>query len=125
MLKKNIIPITLLYTITLAIGSLIKLNDLPNLGISYVDKICHFIAYSILTLLWYKTYLYTIKLTKNKAVIYTIITCVVFGIIIEVLQETLTTTRTLDGYDIVANVIGVLLAVITIRFQNLLQVKNN
>ncbi len=125
MLKKYITLITLLYTIALAIGSLIKLNNLPNLGVSYIDKICHFIAYCLLTLLWYNTYVITIRLKKTKAIFYTITTCVVFGIIIEVLQETITTTRTLDVYDIVANVLGVLLAVIIIRFENLLQVKNN
>ncbi|WP_158651271.1 VanZ family protein [Pseudotamlana carrageenivorans] len=110
MLKK-IVPIaTVSYTVLLATVCLITIKQVPDIGVSYGDKIFHFLAYGLLTILWFATFLLTFKITKKSAVGYALIFAVVFGIIIEVLQGTLTVSRSLDVYDMVVNTLGALLA---------------
>ncbi len=43
--------------------------------------------------------------------VYAALISITFGIIIEVLQDTMTVSRALDVYDILANTAGVLLAI--------------
>ena len=52
------------------------------------------------------------KETFQKNVKYVILGCIIFGIIIEILQGVVTSYRTASYLDIVANTIGVLLAVV-------------
>lgn len=124
MLKKTIFVITICYTIFIILVSLIRLNNLPDVNISFGDKIFHFGAYGVLTALWFYTFLLQFKLTFKKAVFYAATSSVILGIIIEVLQDMMTTYRALDVYDVLANTLGALLALIAIRFTKSLHVKN-
>ncbi|WP_298498269.1 VanZ family protein [uncultured Algibacter sp.] len=125
MLKKAAFIVALGYAITLGTVSLITLKDLPDVHISFADKIFHFLAYSIFALLWYLAFFYTFNLKKNKALIYAFILAVIFGIIIEILQDTMTVTRALDVYDALANTLGALIASVLIWINNRSQVKNS
>ena len=106
-LKKLALPSAILYTILLTILSLIKVRNIPEFGTNYDDKLYHIIAYVVLTLVWYFAIHYE---NFNKKIVYLVISCIAFGIIIEALQGKLTTHRVGDILDVVANVIGVLLA---------------
>ena len=108
MLKKYAFVNALIYTLALTIMSLIKVKGLPDMGISNSDKIFHFLAYAILIFLWYKVFFYKVNLKKNKAIIYAGIISIIFGIIIELIQGSATTSRVSDVYDGLANVLGVL-----------------
>lgn len=125
MLKKAAFLVALGYAITLGTVSLITLKDLPDVHISFADKIFHFLAYSIFAVLWYLAFFYTCNLKKNKALIYAFILAVIFGIIIEILQDTMTVTRALDVYDALANTLGALIASVLIWINNRSQVKNS
>ena len=125
MLKKLIFIATLLYTSALALVCLIRLNNLPDVGVSFGDKIFHFLAYALLMLLWFSTFLYNVKLKPNKAIISAFLFSVIFGIIIEVLQGTVTDFRSLDVYDVVANTLGALLTAVTLWLKKTLHVKNH
>ncbi|MEC3905803.1 VanZ family protein [Tamlana sp. 2201CG12-4] len=125
MLKKAALLAAISYSLILAIVSLIKLNNLPDVGISFADKIFHFLAYALLTLLWFGAFSYSLNLKKKQAVLYAAILAIIFGIIIEVLQDTMTDSRALDMYDVVANTLGALLASIVLKVKNKLQVKND
>ncbi|CAM1356437.1 VanZ family protein [Tenacibaculum halocynthiae] len=104
--KKNRIIIAIFITISIAILSLIKLGKQP-ISISNIDKIEHSIAYFFLTFSW------LLALVKTKYQIYIVsICCLIYGIIIEALQATITIYRTGDYYDVIANSVGVLLAFI-------------
>nr|WP_262910958.1 VanZ family protein [Flaviramulus multivorans] len=109
----------------MAFVSLIKLNNLPDVGVSFGDKIFHFLAYFVLTFLWFNTFINTYKFKNRRAIIFSIVISVVFGIIIEVLQETITVSRALDIYDVLANTIGVLIASLVLWVKHILQVKNS
>ena len=125
MLKKSLLYITISYSLALLAVSLIKLHKLPNLGISFADKIFHFFAYSVLTVLWYSTFTYTLKFKKKRAIIYAALLSIIFGILIEVLQGSATVSRQLDFYDIVANTTGTLLVSLVLWLILNFRIKNS
>ncbi|SFZ90777.1 VanZ like family protein [Flaviramulus basaltis] len=100
------------------------MDDLPDIGVSFGDKIFHFSAYCLLTYLWFSAFLYSFKFKKKQAIFLAFIVSVIFGIIIEVLQDTMTVSRTLDVCDITANTLGALLASTALWFKKGLHVKN-
>jgi VanZ family protein len=121
-LKKLALPLVIVYTLALTIGSLIHLGDIPSLGSSFDDKIYHFIAYFLFTLLVYN-YCISKKVTNGIAI--SGIVVILYGIIIEVLQHILTSYRAFDLYDAVANALGVILAVVLLLYINNLKLKIN
>ncbi|NNC48925.1 MAG: VanZ family protein [Flaviramulus sp.] len=125
MLKKVTLAVTILYSIALATVSLIRLNNLPDIGISFGDKIFHFLAYTLLTYLWFRTFAYYFQFKKKSAIINAALLSIIFGTVIEVLQDTLTVSRALDVYDVVANALGAILVSIVLWFNNFLHVKNS
>lgn len=124
MLKKVAFLTALVYAIALGAVSLMTLNDLPEVNISFADKIFHFLAYGLFVILWYLAFFYSFKCQKTKALLYAFILAVLFGIIIEVLQGALTASRALDAYDALANTLGALTALIVLWLKNALCVKN-
>ncbi len=84
-------------------------------------------SYFLLVLLWFLFGLSNYKTTGFKKLLM-IIACLSFayGIIIEVLQGSLVETRTADIYDVLANGLGILTAVLVlIYFQtNLIKLKS-
>ncbi|MFT4781000.1 MAG: VanZ family protein [Psychroserpens sp.] len=119
-LKKWALPILVLYALALTIGSLAQIGDIPSLGSSFDDKIYHVIAYFFFTVLVYNS-------CKRRTVVYAILIsaiCVIlYGIVIEVLQQVLTSYRTLDIYDVMANALGVAFAALIIGLKNKLKLK--
>lgn len=92
--------------VTISVLSL-SLVRMPNTGVSIVniDKAYHGFAYFTLTIVW------LLSFYKNPEKKYLItICCIIFGIIIEVLQNIITDYRTGEYLDVLANSIGCLLA---------------
>ncbi|UAN00084.1 VanZ family protein [Polaribacter litorisediminis] len=83
---------------------------MPETGIKVanIDKGYHSIAYFILTITWLLSFY---KKPQKKYII--AISCIIFGIIIELLQASLTVYREGDYFDVLANSLGVLLALST------------
>ena len=106
LLKDNLNTIAILLTISIAILSLIKIEKQP-IQVNGLDKIQHGLAYFVLTLLW----LLALKKAKIK-VILVIISCFLYGIVIEALQVTTTSYRSGEVLDVVANSTGILIAYI-------------
>lgn len=89
--------------ILILVLSLVSFSNkaLPN--ISYSDKIIHFVFYFVLIVLILNSFI-------SKSIwfqIKIILLVIVYGIIIEVLQELLTKTRSADLLDVLANTVGV------------------
>ena len=112
LLERNSLYIALLCTITITILSLIDLSKAP-VDVGGSDKFSHTVAYFFLTLFW----LYGVVKTesRNRAVIWVVLLCFIYGIIIEALQGTITAYRTASYLDILANSIGIVLAVLTFQ----------
>lgn len=106
---KNLLLPNLIFiatAITLAIICL-SLFKIPSIGIriNNIDKAYHCIAYFALAFSWLFTFY---KKPEKKYMI--IFCCIIFGIIIELLQNNLTDYRTGDYLDALANSFGVILA---------------
>ncbi|WP_299059347.1 VanZ family protein [uncultured Polaribacter sp.] len=71
------------------------------------DKLYHIIAYFSLAFFWLFTFY-----KKPSLKYFVIIACIIYGIIIEYLQSTITVYRTGDFRDAIANTIGILLGLI-------------
>tara|TARA_B110000503_G_scaffold111491_1_gene166980 strand:- start:55 stop:411 length:357 start_codon:yes stop_codon:yes gene_type:complete len=102
LLKDNIFIIALGITISIVCLSLLKIPE-TQVKITNIDKVYHSIAYFTLTISWLIAYY---KKSQIKYII------VIFGIIIELLQSTLTDYRTGEYLDVIANSSGVLLALL-------------
>ena len=95
-------------SITLGIVYLSLFKPPKNvIEVDNIDKVYHFIAYFTLTFVWLITFY---KNPSKKLTVTSL--CILFGIIIEVLQSTLTNYRTADYIDIIANSIGVFIALL-------------
>jgi VanZ family protein len=106
LLKENSFIIASIVTVIILCLSLIKLPQ-ADIKISNIDKVYHSIAYFTLAIAWLIVYY---KKPNKKNII--VICCIIFGIVIEVLQSKITVHRTGDYYDILANSSGVLFALL-------------
>lgn len=109
LLELSALPGAILLTLLIAFLSLITSRSFVGaINIDNSDKYGHFISYFLLTYAWlYATRSYG-KISRTAVVLATIF----YGIILEVLQGTLTTDRSADIFDVLANSTGVILAVL-------------
>jgi len=109
LLEHKAIYVAISFTIIITIASLISLNGINLNIVRHEDKYLHIIAFLFLTLIW----LFVVQ-NKNKKyslniLIFLVIT--LYGIIIEFLQQELTTNRQADLFDVLADITGTLIAI--------------
>ena len=113
--KDKIIFIAIAIGITLLIGylSLKQFEGDSTFQFEQMDKIAHAISYCVLTLSW----LLAIKDVRLKSKLQNTIalSCMLYGMVIEVLQTTLTTYRTASFLDILANLVGIIIALLLFK----------
>ena len=97
-----------------------SIGGIPSLGTSFDDKIGHFAAYFIFTLLIFN---YFNSNNFRSALLYGFIIASAYGFLMELLQKLLTTGREFDLYDALANAFGAVLAVLFIIFYRNLKLK--
>ena len=114
LLESNLLTIAIIATLIIAILSLTAIPKI-NLGLDIKsgDKFLHILAYFTLSTVWF--FALQKKMSNLYSRIALILSLVIYGIILEVLQGGLTNYRTGDFYDAIANTIGVLLAVLVIN----------
>ena len=85
---------------------LARFDDLPsvNIGFAPTDKIVHGALHFVLTILLCKS-------LRTKPFLGAFSIATAFGIVIEVMQNYLTTFRTADPTDVMANIAGSILAI--------------
>lgn len=102
-----------LYTATLTFFSLYKITPEITVGeFSIGDKILHTSAYAVLFTVWKISFFLIAKnnLSYKSTILKISVACIGFGMLIEVLQGTLTSYRQPDWLDVIANSSGVLTA---------------
>ena len=109
--KQVALALVVIYIVTLTVFSLINLGGIPSLGSSFDDKIYHFIAYALFTLLLYN---YFNAVSIKNSIFYTMLLTIGYGVFMEVLQNLLTESRVSDVYDVVANFFGIIFGAIMI-----------
>ena len=109
---KTLFILAVSFTALLVWGSLAKISN-PVVKVEGGDKISHFVAYFVLTMLWGLFLFFSKKQNKNlkQSLSIATIACMLFGVLIEMLQGLLTTYRDSDWYDIIANTSGIIFAV--------------
>ncbi|WP_189319364.1 VanZ family protein [Leeuwenhoekiella nanhaiensis] len=88
------------------------INEAPK----HSDKLVHVITYVVFTLLWF-TFFYILQAKTNDFKQSLIKSCgfaLVYGIIIEALQALVTSSRSADFNDFLANLVGICAAVLVI-----------
>jgi VanZ family protein len=109
----NLLVAGILYTIIITVAFLLpKVAVINNTNVS-IDKWVHFFIHFVLIILWLWIY-FSFHKDGNvlKSIIMLFLVCVVYGIIIEILQSVLTLNREADYYDVLANVGGSLLGIL-------------
>lgn len=111
LLERNALLIAIAATLFIGIISLSAVPKMNlGLGIKSGDKYLHFTAYFGLTILWY----FALKESVHKKMFkfFVPLAIILYGIILEGLQSGMTTYRTGDIYDAIANTAGVIVALL-------------
>jgi glycopeptide antibiotics resistance protein len=111
-LKRAHIP-AVIWTLFIASSCLVPASAFRSFSFDSllgIDKLVHFVLYAVFILLWA---LATTKMTATRKT-YLFIVGVSYGVLIEVLQSTMSLGRSYDRVDIVANTIGCILGVLLI-----------
>lgn len=96
--------------------SLTSTSSIPNFKFLSWDKIVHAAVYFILAVL----FIFGLK-PRSGWIAFVLISCVVLGVLLEVMQGLMAGGRTADIYDAIANALGVLTAyIVCSRFLKLL-----
>ncbi|QHI38177.1 hypothetical protein IMCC3317_35640 [Kordia antarctica] len=106
------------WTITITILSLISLEGAPKMGISFADKLAHGLVYFVAAIVWFLAFSRGITNTflQKNALLLSAIVSIIYGICVEIMQETLVDNRQGDWQDVLANTTGTILAILLIKY---------
>lgn len=94
-------------------------SELKRVTIPHFDKVIHVFLHFVFTSLWFLFFKKKLKTSGSfRPLVISVALSFFFGIAIEILQQYLTTTRTGDIFDIVADLFGSLLVVIIVVLLN-------
>jgi len=106
---KLLLFLGLFYTIFITIIFLLPAKELPEINVVN-DKFIHIVIHIILSLIWILyVFLYHINSFSLKKLLVVLLVCLVYGIIIEIMQQLLVDSRQADIEDIFANILGTLI----------------
>jgi VanZ family protein len=107
---RNFFWLAIIWTVLITIASLVSFNSIPKVKIVGSDKMIHFLFYLVFVILWglAKKQIYF----NRKYDFLIVVIAIIYGIIIEVLQSVLTSTRQADFYDVLANAIGAIFGLV-------------
>jgi VanZ family protein len=100
--------------VLLTLLSLFSLKSLPKLEVQFTfgDKLVHAVFYFILTILHYLYQKLENKKYTDRTALYIVVSfSFIYGMVIEGLQYMLPYKRSADWLDVVANTVGILLAI--------------
>jgi VanZ family protein len=111
-LKKTAFGLAIGWTVLIAFLCLISFRDLPSISVKSADKYVHALFYFVLIMLWgFYSMLKQNEISIPKILRFVFLS-VLYGILIEILQGTLTKTRHADAFDVLANSTGAIIALL-------------
>lgn len=117
MLKKISLGAALSWAAFILYLCLIRISEMPEVKVPYIDKFIHAFFYLVFSLLWfYALRFYYRKQSRTKLLKIVFFMALLFGIAIELFQTFFTTYRSGDITDVFANTTGSLLAILIIQF---------
>jgi VanZ family protein len=91
-------------------------SEIPVIGISFVDKIAHFLIHSILSFIWlWYSFLTRKGLVSVITTVLVLSLCFSYGVLIEALQKWFLPSRNFDLLDLLANGFGVVFGMLMYR----------
>lgn len=110
--------IAVAWTVVITILSLVKIKGPQVLHFSYSDKLVHGVIYFLFTIIWFFAFSKGIanKTLRKNALIASATFSFIYGVSIEIMQETLVTTRQGDWQDALANTTGIIFAIFIIKW---------
>ncbi len=114
LLERKYLIAAFFWTIAITILSLVSLKEMPSITtLKFKDKIIHFMFYFVFVFLWTNA----LK-EKNVKILKIVLFAILYGIIIEILQSAITSSRQADVYDALANSFGACSAMLFLKFKN-------
>ncbi len=110
--KKQWLGVALAYTLFLFIASLATVNIHVTSSFKHKDKLVHIGIYVVYTTVWFAFFNSEQKKTNYLKVILLAFTT---GILIEILQGVFTLNRSAEILDVVANSIGIAIAILLLK----------
>jgi VanZ family protein len=113
---KLLLGIAFGYTLLITLALLLPITGGPNIDIPFADKMLHLVINAGLLVVW-ASYLFS-RNTKAKKLptLALLFGCIfIYGILIEVIQESLVSTRGAEIFDVVANVCGLFLGSFVVK----------
>ena len=95
--------------------SLVSINEKTNIKVEHGDKIVHILIHVINVFLLFIVF---VKYNFVRPILYAVAASIFYGIIIEVLQDQLTTERKFDVFDIYANCFGTIVATVYLKLNS-------
>jgi len=118
---KFLLAVLLVYSTLITWASLARLIIPFKVGVQGSDKIGHFVAYLIFTIVWFAFLFFSKKRkeTFKQSIVKSAIICFLYGGLMELLQTLLTNYRSSEWYDVLANTSGIVFAVVLLKiFEN-------
>lgn len=110
--KNTFLYLAIIWTTLIFFVCFAKSSDVPTVNIVGIDKVAHFLMHFSFTFLWGMAFYKGNFISKTSLVlVFSFLLSFVFGVIIEIFQGYLTVTRSADSEDVLANIIGALLAI--------------
>jgi VanZ family protein len=118
--------VALFWTGIVSYFCLVNSSDIPTIDIPNLDKCIHTFFHLVFTFVWFLFFSKHLQIDLIfNPLMYSVVLSVVFGITIEILQNLITTTRSADVLDIVANMVGSTLAIFVIVILNKSNILNS
>jgi VanZ family protein len=107
MLKKY--KLSIIIALAILVVSVIPISAIPKTDVKLSDKLGHFIAYAVLSLIVHfeTAKKFRLSIVSRRLLIYSSLICVIFGVLMEFLQATPFVNRHFELLDMFANSIGV------------------
>ncbi len=115
--SKQLLVISIIYSVFITIIFLIPTNEMPELSnfLIPIDKIIHVFIFMALTFLWLSYVNSFLNNTKPIVLFFIMVVCLLYGILIEVIQEFYVLSREAEVFDVIADLIGVSLGLLFFR----------
>ncbi|NND94855.1 MAG: VanZ family protein [Flavobacteriales bacterium] len=105
--------LTISWALLILVLTAIPGKDMPDINFVSADKFAHAFVYGVLFLLTTR-WSSNVPTGRNVVIVSALITTI-YGILMEVMQETLFVDRFFDWSDVIANTIGVVLGIVIFR----------
>lgn len=119
MLKQVFFFAALFWTGVILFFCLIKSSDIPQIEIPNLDKVIHAFFHFVFIWLWFLFFKKKLMSSNNYNLLaITFVFSLILGVVIEMIQQFFTVSRSGDPLDVLANIFGAALAFISIVLLN-------